>query len=263
MSDKLSNFTLRDEIKEYWSLRAETFDQSAGHEIFSEKERNAWHQLIIQHLGKGNGRFALDMASGTGVISHLLYDLGFQTTGLDWSDAMLVKARKKSIKRQSNIKFIVGDAEKTMQPLGTFDVITNRHLVWTLVDPISAIDHWFELLKSGGKILIVDGDFKTNNFVRKALKKIIQFTSIFNKNDNHGRSPAMMETHNRILEQVYFKNGLTSVMLAKVLLNAGFVDIYIQTDLSKIHKAQAKGLGFMKYLDRTVQHRFAISATKP
>ena len=81
-----TNFTLRDEIRAYWSARAETFDQSPGHEIFSEDERAAWHALIERHLGPGDGRNALDLASGTGVMSHLMDDLGYRVTGIDWSD---------------------------------------------------------------------------------------------------------------------------------------------------------------------------------
>ena len=50
-----SNFNLRDEIKAYWSERAATFDQSPGHEIFSEDERAAWHRLHPQASGRGQG----------------------------------------------------------------------------------------------------------------------------------------------------------------------------------------------------------------
>ena len=81
-----ANYGLRDEIREFWSERAETFDQFPGHEIFTEQERRAWHALFERHLGEVGGRSALDLASGTGVVSHLLDDLGFDVTGLDWSE---------------------------------------------------------------------------------------------------------------------------------------------------------------------------------
>lgn len=262
MSDELKNYNLRDEIKDYWSLRAEKFDLSVGHEIFTQSERDAWHQLIVKHIGAGNGRKALDLASGTGVISHLLFDLGFETTGLDWSETMLAKAREKSELRKSDIKFIVGDAENTMQPLGSFEVITTRHLVWTLVDPKAAMQHWFELLQSGGKLLIVDGNFKQSDWRRRLIKTIASIFSAFKAEDKHGRDAQMIQTHNHILERVYFNQGVTSDAVVEMLTDIGFKDISVQTDLSTIHRAQAKGLGFFKFLDRTVQHRFAISATK-
>jgi hypothetical protein len=46
-----ANFTLRDEIRDYWSARAATFDEQVGHEIFSEVEREAWRDLVRRHLG--------------------------------------------------------------------------------------------------------------------------------------------------------------------------------------------------------------------
>ena len=48
-----------------------------------------------------NGKL-LDLASGTGVISHLMNDMGFVVTGLDWSEAMLAQARAKAKKRRSS-----------------------------------------------------------------------------------------------------------------------------------------------------------------
>jgi ubiquinone/menaquinone biosynthesis C-methylase UbiE len=87
-----SNYSIRDEIRDFWSERAATFDESVGHEIFSEEERKGWQRLIRKHLGDGTGRAALDLACGTAVISHLMNDVGFKVTGLDWSDAMLGQA---------------------------------------------------------------------------------------------------------------------------------------------------------------------------
>src|SRR3990170_3560752 len=142
-----ANYSLRDEIRDYWSARAETFDDSVGHEIFSERERRAWHRLILKHLGPGNGRRALDLACGTGVVSHLMHDLSYAVTGLDWSEAMLARARAKAAQRESGIRFLLGDAERTLEEKESYDVLVTRHLVWTLVDPLAAFVEWFSVLK--------------------------------------------------------------------------------------------------------------------
>ncbi|MBL4645521.1 MAG: methyltransferase domain-containing protein [Rhizobiales bacterium] len=254
-----SNHSIRDEIRDYWSSRAETFDQQPGHEIFSEKERQAWLKLFSHHLGDAKGRKALDLACGTGVISHLMHDLGFQTTGLDWSEQMLAKAREKSKTRKSSIQFLQADAEDTREPESSYDIIIMRHLVWTLVDPPVAFTHWYTLLKPGGKILIVDGDFVNKNWFSKLIGWIQKIANPFAK----PTIPIDRKRHLEILAQVYFKDGARAESIAQLLKEAGFVALRIQSDLSKINRAQGKALGLMKFLSRTAQHRYAIYAEKP
>ncbi|NTJ44456.1 class I SAM-dependent methyltransferase [Agrobacterium larrymoorei] len=259
------NFGLRDEIKAYWSARAATFDLSPGHEIFSEEERAAWHRLVTKHLGLGDDRAALDLASGTGVISHLMDDLGYRVTGLDWAEPMLERAKAKAKKRNRSISFRMGDAENTMEPDGAYDAVINRHLVWTLVDPKSAFSEWFRVLKPGGKLLIVDGDFVNVSLTEKLLKNLanlLQKRGLLKPDPLH--APAeMMAVHNSILSRVYFSKGARADAIAALLKDAGFVDIVIDTDLREVHKTQAKNWNFLKAAARGIQHRFAICASRP
>lgn len=260
-----SNFGLRDEIKAYWSLRAESFDSQAGHEIFSESERAAWHRLITRHLGLGDRRRAFDLASGTGVVSHLLDDLGFTVTGMDWAEPMLELARTKARLRDRKIRFLVGDAEKTMEPDSYYDVITNRHLVWTLVDPEAAFAEWFRVLAPGGQLLLVDGDFvNPGRLARIASALAKALTSLHPANGNGGEQAlAMSETHRNILSRVYFSQGARAEAVAGLLAKVGFDDIVIDTDMRAIHKAQKANFPLLKRIERATQHRFAIHATKP
>jgi ubiquinone/menaquinone biosynthesis C-methylase UbiE len=257
-----ANYSLRDEIRDYWSARAETFDDSVGHEIFSEPERSAWHMLILKHLGPGDGRRALDLACGTGVVSHLMYDLGYAVTGLDWSEAMLVRARAKATQRQSSIRFLLGDAERTLEKEEYYDVLVTRHLVWTLVDPRAAFAEWFSLLKPGGRLLIVDGDFVTETWaarLRTALEKITGQTI----GPAGGLHQAMAERHRSILSRLHFSHGARADEVCALLMEAGFEVPVIDTRLGAIHRAQARHMNFLKTLERSTQHRYAICATKP
>jgi ubiquinone/menaquinone biosynthesis C-methylase UbiE len=255
-----SNYTLRDEIRDYWSARAPTFDQQVGHEIFSEAERQAWHALILRHLGPGNGRSALDLASGTGVISHLLDGLGFQVTGLDWSEAMLTRARAKAQARGARIRFVMGDAERTLEKHESYDVIMTRHLVWTLVDPMAAFKEWHSLLKPGGKVLIVDGDFVSDTLVKRMIRVFERLTG---RTALASHAPdAMRATHERILRQVYFSNGARAAEVVDLLRKVGFDEITVDHDLKRIHREQAKHMSVLKGLERATQHRYAIAATK-
>jgi len=255
-----SNYTLRDEIRDYWSARAPTFDQQVGHEIFSEAERQAWRDLFLRHLGPGEGRRALDLASGTGVISHLLDGLGFEVTGLDWSEPMLARARLKAKARGARIRFIMGDAERTLEKPDSYDVIVTRHLVWTLVDPKAAFAEWHSLLKTGGKVLIVDGDFVSDTLMKRMIRA---FERLTRRTSATAHAPdAMREAHERILRQVYFSSGARAGAVVDLLRQAGFVEAVVDRNLKRIHREQARHLPLLKGLERATQHRYAIVATK-
>ncbi|MGV8936123.1 MAG: class I SAM-dependent methyltransferase [Allorhizobium sp.] len=258
-----SNYDLRDEIKAYWSARAETFDTQPGHEIFSEEERRAWHDLIVRHLGNGDGRRALDLASGTGVVSHLLDDLGFKVTGMDWAEPMLERARAKAKSRGRTITFVMGDAESTMEPDGTYDVITNRHLVWTLVDPKAAFVEWLRVLKPGGKLLVVDGDFVNPGLTARLVGKLNAVcVAIGLAKPRPSAAGGLADAHRSILSRVYFSGGARAEAVADLLREAGFSQVTVDTDMRAIHRTQKKNFGFLKGLERSTQHRFAILAVK-
>lgn len=253
-----ANFTLRDEIKAYWSSRAATFDLSPGHEIFSEDERAAWHGLVEKHLGRGDGRRALDLASGTGVISHLMDDLGYSVTGIDWSESMLELARAKAASRGRCIHFHLGDAEKTLEADESYDVIVTRHLVWTLIDPQACFNEWLRVLKPGGKLLIIDGDFVNKGTSERLVKWIARLLRTMRP----VAPSALAGTHESILSRVYFSGGANAEAVADLLREAGFSAVTIDQDLRRIHKAQAENFGFFEAITRGLQHRYAIVATK-
>lgn len=255
-----ANFTLRDEIRDYWSARAATFDEQVGHEIFSEEEREAWRDLFRRHLGPGKGRRALDLASGTGVISHLLHGLGFDVTGLDWSEPMLRQARAKAARRGADIRFVMGDAERTLEQPESYDVLVTRHLVWTLVDPKAAFREWHSLLKPGGRLLVVDGDFVSDTLVKRVIRVIEKLVPGLS-GAPHAPN-AMRETHERILERVYFSKGARAEAVMALLREAGFAEVAIERDLKAIHRQQARNLPLLKGLERATQHRYAVVAVK-
>ncbi len=257
----LSNYSIRDEIRDFWSERAATFDQGVGHEIFSEAERRGWHRLIEKHLGKGDGRPLLDLACGTGVISHLMADMGFAVTGLDWSEAMLEEARTKAARRKSGIRFIMRDAENTGERDESYSAITNRHLVWTLVDVPAAFAEWFRLLKPGGALLIVDGNMGKRSWVSRLHTG---FNMLARRPEPRGNlGPEMAERLKRIREQVWFCDGMPAEAVVALLKDAGFVDCVIDRNLWDIHFSQARKMPFWRAAERLASDRFVICARKP
>ena len=248
---RYANRDIRDDIRDYWSDRAATFDDDPGHKISDGAERDAWRALFTRHLGAANGRALLDLASGTGEIALLCRDLGFRVTGLDWSEPMLDRARAKA---GPTIEFLQADAERTMLPAASQDVIVTRHLVWTLVDPASAFAEWFRVLKPGGSLMIIDGDFVSRSLLRRLVEGL---------RGQGLRCTAMTARHRAILSQVHFSNGARARAVAQMLREAGFVDVRIDTRLGAIHRAQRRNIGLGKSLLRRFEHRYAILTQKP
>ena len=51
----------------------------------------------------------------------------------------------------------LGDAVAPDFSPASFDVVTSRHLLWTLREPAGAMANWRELLRPGGRVVAVDG----------------------------------------------------------------------------------------------------------
>ncbi len=240
-----SNRDLRDDIRDYWSDRAASFDDDPGHRIGDGAEMAAWQALFRRHLGPAGGRRLLDLASGTGEIARLCRDMGFEVTGLDWSEPMLERARAKL----PGVTFLQADAERTMLPAGSMDVIVTRPLVWTLVDPAAAFAEWHRVLAPGGQLLVVDGDFVTRSRLARLLARL-----------SPPKAQGTSTRHLDILSRVHFSEGARAERVAALLSEAGFADLRMDTRLCAIHRAQSAALGWRKSLMRRAEHRYAISA---
>lgn len=257
----MQNWSIKDDIRDYWSLRAQTYDASPGHGIAEHAEMEAWGRLIRRHLGDGEGRKALDLACGTGVMTMLMHGLGFDVTGLDFTEPMMAHARRKADEAKASIRFLTRDAEETMEPDGTYDVIIARHLVWTLTDPDKAFADWLRILKPGGRLLIIDGDFVRKHWLEKLLPLLDR---IFGKQkDGHSLlTPEQWQHHERIVGQVHFNNGIRADDTVRLFESAGFGELKVETDLADIRRSRGIPLLSRKGVSSTLQHRFAISGKK-
>jgi ubiquinone/menaquinone biosynthesis C-methylase UbiE len=258
----VQNWSVKDDIREYWTIRAETYDLSPGHGIARPTEMEAWRQLITEHLGTGDGRKALDLACGTGVMTMLMNELGFEVTGLDFTGAMMARARRKAQVANARITFLTRDAENTLEPDAAYDVIIARHLVWTLIDPDKAFREWFRILKPGGRLLIIDGDFVRKSWLERLMPVLDR---VFGKpQDGHSLlTPEQWQAHERIAERVYFSEGVRAEDVRRLMNGAGFEGVEADTDLSGIRKASGISPFSRSCLVSALQHRFAMSGRKP
>ncbi|MFZ5648909.1 MAG: class I SAM-dependent methyltransferase [Bacillota bacterium] len=154
----VNHVELKDMIRKRWNRRAGSFDRCPGHGIHSDREKNDWVNLFTRVIG-GDGLSILDVGAGTGVLALVMAEMGHRITCLDIAEEMLEKAGEKFKNNNLPGKFVVGDAEKLPFEDNSFDVVFNRHVVWSLPDPDKAIREWKRVLKAGGKLVIIDGNW--------------------------------------------------------------------------------------------------------
>ncbi|WP_217238823.1 class I SAM-dependent methyltransferase [Streptomyces sp. AC555_RSS877] len=141
-----------------WDARAASFDDEPDHGLRDPRVRHAWAGRLRDWIPERPSD-VLDLGCGTGSLSLLAAEQGHHLTGVDLSPAMVGLARAKSAGRDA--VFLVGDATAPPVREERFDVVLVRHLLWALPDPGRAVRHWRELLRPGGRLVLVEGVWGT------------------------------------------------------------------------------------------------------
>jgi len=150
---------VKQQVAAHWDRRAAGFDDDFGHSIRTPAERAAWDRILDLVLPGGRALEALDVGCGTGFLGFELLARGHRVTGVDFAPAMIAEARRKAAVRAAAIRFEEGDAEQLRFASASFDLVISRHVLWTLAHPEMAIDEWIRVLRPGGRLVIVDGQF--------------------------------------------------------------------------------------------------------
>jgi SAM-dependent methyltransferase len=104
--------------------------------------------------------------AGTGFLSLIAARLGHRVTALDLSSAMLGRLRAKAAADGLEVATVLGSATEPPTagpapggaeggPGAGFDVVIERHLVWTLPDPSQALAAW-RAVAPGGRLVLIE-----------------------------------------------------------------------------------------------------------
>lgn len=135
-------------MEQKWNTGAPNYDKT---HVDNEKSE-LWMEVIGQILGSDNNKSLLDVGTGTGFIVLKAAQLGFTCTGLDMSEGMMDEARTYASDLGTDVGFVKSYVEETPFEENTFDIVTNRSLMWTLTEPQKALTEWRRILKSDGKL---------------------------------------------------------------------------------------------------------------
>ncbi|HMK53403.1 MAG TPA: class I SAM-dependent methyltransferase [Methanobacteriaceae archaeon] len=141
------------------------------------------HVLVV---GSGNGVSAIKIHQFTGC----------KVTGIDISEEMIKRAREK----QSEIEFLVGDAENLNFPDKTFDVVISES-VTGFTNKVLSIPEYYRVLKSGGYLGLneVTWMFSPSSEIKDYYQDVM------------GIEPESQEEWLSILEKVGFKEVSSSI----------------------------------------------------
>lgn len=151
---------LLEKVEQYWSKRSDGYCETNLQELHSFK-REAWTDLINEYAPKVTGRKlkVLDIGTGPGFFAIIMANCGHEVTAVDYTDAMLEKAKNNADIYKKSIDFKRMDAHNLEFQDNTFDLIVTRNITWNLQKPDEAYRDWYRVLAKGGRLLNFDANW--------------------------------------------------------------------------------------------------------
>lgn len=107
-----------------------------------------WRRFLVSRLPFNRGH-VLDVATGTGLVAHELVGRGFRVTGVDQSEEMLARARKRF---GDSVGLVRSSAESLPFADAAFDHLTVTYLLRYVDDPGATLGELARVVRPGGTI---------------------------------------------------------------------------------------------------------------
>jgi SAM-dependent methyltransferase len=144
-------------ITTFWSTVAAGYEEHGGNVVaYGSAEYQRWVDAIASVL-PDRAADVLDVGAGTGYLALAAASLGHRVTAVDLAPGMLAELTDNAAARGLTVDAKLGDAVAPDFPPASFDVVTSRHLLWTLREPATAMANWKRLLRPNGRLVAVDG----------------------------------------------------------------------------------------------------------
>ncbi|MCF6188205.1 MAG: class I SAM-dependent methyltransferase [Desulfobulbaceae bacterium] len=202
-------------IRTYWDWRASSFDNTSA-------RQQSWWQ-VYNHILNGSARQCiLDAGTGTGFIATGLAEKGHMVTGIDLSPVMLQLARAATAEKKINLQFLAADAVDPPFRPESFDAVVCRNLLWTIPDPGLALRRWHKILKSGGKLVVSDGIWRSSGFKGVLNQYVRLIFSVMKKGFSSSTPLRFAVAYGSCRDKLPYLNGIHADAARELLLGSGF-----------------------------------------
>lgn len=224
---------LLEKVENYWDKRSEGYCEVNLEELNSFK-KNVWTELIKEYAPRITGRAlkVLDIGTGPGFFAIIMAKCGYDVTAVDYTEAMLEKAKNNAKGLGVTIKFHRMDAHNLNFEDNSFDLIITRNLTWNLERPQDAYKDWHRVLKAGGILLNFDANWYHHLFYpekRKAYEEDRENAKTKKLKDHY------ITTNTVAMEEIARNLPLSKIDRPtwdiKVLTEIGFKKIFSQADI--------------------------------
>ncbi len=220
--------SMLDEIKDYWTGRAENYSECILDDLETGKSDH-WLNIIGEHADLSKPMKILDIGTGPGFFPMLLKGRGHDVTAIDYTQAMLDIAKKNCEESGAEVNLLRMNAQNLEFEDNTFDLILSRNLVWDLERPRQAYREWLRVLKPNGKMLTFDGNhylYLYDNVYANAEKK--KERSHYKKTEtDFGADPEVMQN---IAKDLPLSKERRPQWDVNTLMELGAQTVHIHTD---------------------------------
>ena len=158
----MDSVSAKQQTIEFWDARAKGYSIATRKEV--DQENNVLRNIIRNRMNLNRKLKVVDMGTGAGFAAITMARLGHDVTAVDMSEKMLEEARQNAMIARVDINFILADATSPPLLKHSYDLVVAKSIIWNLTDPTAAYSAWIDLLKPGGAIIVIDGNWYLDEF---------------------------------------------------------------------------------------------------
>ena len=130
-----------------------------------------WKKRFVETLNLKENEFILDVGSGSGDIASEILKENLSTSLylLDLNEEMLLEGRKR-LKKEKNIKYCIGNAEKLNFENNFFDKYTISFCLRNVTEYLLSIKEAYRVLKPGGKYCCLEFSTPKSSMISSSYK---------------------------------------------------------------------------------------------